>query len=304
MKNRDFKVGRQVKLPRQKQAVPDNFISLLIEAKEDGEDFGPKLIELSKPEQAREMYRLRDKYRRLSCKRHGTNTALLAMFNFALAELIFANREQEEYWLVGRAIHSSILAQNQLAAAFLALDRAGRMAFYESWRKLRLPPEPFHKFCQSSLASARFAYAAMQLGAKVRFASIENDMHSKIDFFVDDPMSPLPTLCVQIKSSTSFEGTLLTALRARPLCVDHDPQEYMLHKQVFDGVAKFNHQYNRDWLAVVVVIGMNGANPEQIIDYDVIQVISSFLEDPERVVHLSCSEEPDCFPLQFERACA
>ncbi len=304
MKNRDFKVGRPVKLPRKKQAIPDDFIELLKEAKDDGEDFGPKLIELSIPEQAREISGLREKYRRLSGKKHGTNTALLAMFNHALAELILANRKDEEYWLVSRAIHSSILAQNQLASAFLSLDRAGRMAFYESWRKLRLPPEVFRNFCQSSLASARFAYAAMHLGAKVRFASIENDMHSKIDFFVDDPMSALPTLCVQIKSSASFEGALLTALRARPHSITPKSEEQRLHRQVFDGVAKFNRKYNRNWLAVVVVIGMAGATPEQIIDYDVSQVISSFLEDPACPVHLSGFEESEQITSPFQRACA
>nr|MBD3281846.1 hypothetical protein [Candidatus Uhrbacteria bacterium] len=272
MRDRDSQVGRPVKLGRKRKPLSENYLEWLKIAKADGEDFAPNLVELNRFELRHAFQDVRAKYKRVFRRHPGAYHSLMAVFHLALSEIILANKCQEEAWLVRKAFSLAIRAQNHLMTAFIQLESGGRLLLMDSWQHLDFNPAMFMPYCQSAMACARLAYAASKAGAKVRMATIENDMHHKIDLFFDHPMHGYPTLCVQVKSSAASKGARFVLLNETPVGSGLQRGEYKTQISVWRGVNKFNRLHNRDWVGVIAHVGTGG-------------VPANLLEDPLVIAH-------------------
>lgn len=303
MRNRDSQVGRAVKLCRKPKPAPPDFIELLKEAKIDGASFAPNYLELCSFNCRREHAHMRDKWRQHSEGNFGVYCAAMSMFHYSLSRTILANEKDEDPYLIRQGLNASILAQNRLISAFIWLPEADRKVILHSWQYLRLSRQSFTGFYQGVMATARLAYACILLGVKTRVASIENDLHYKIDLFCDNPMIvSCPTLCLQIKSNSKQPGAKFEALRTAPNPNTGVIGDYQLRQEVWEGVGKFNRKYNRNWLPIIARVGVTPDHPERLRCDQVITDTCIFLntlisnvlpsasaQDAKDVTHSACA---------------
>jgi hypothetical protein len=304
MKNREHELGRLVKLCKNKKGVPPDFIEWLTEAHRDGEDFAPNLVELSYSDQRRAYYDVRDKYKKRMRRNGGAYKAILSMFHFALAESILVNRNQEEEELIIDALHSSVIALNHMMCAFLWLPPEGRRLLADAGRYIPLSQKEYARYIQSSIASARFAYAAVKLGVNIRVATVEHDIFQKIDFFCEHPMLGCPTVCVQTKSHAGTEGVRFILLTEHPTKGNLPADEYIMRESVWRGVQRFNRQYKRRWVPVIARVGVQGMPIEELVDRKIISDLRLFFGSLPRRVRSCHSPSPQSDNDPYERACA
>jgi len=282
MRNRNIEMGRPIKLCNKKTAVAPDLLAWLMQAKKDGEDFAPYLIELCDSDQRRAFFKIRDRYKCAFRHSGGAYRAVLAMFHYALAQIILENPHEDDRELISRGLYSSVIAQNHMLLAFLWLHPDGRKLFVDAWEQLGLDEKEYRQYCQSCIASARFAYATIKNGVKIRIATVENDLHRKIDFFCESTMDGFPTLCVQIKSHRLTEGVQYIILDHPPNPQELMLDEYKMRKAVWRGVTRFNAHHNSDWLAVIARLGVQGVPVSELVDQKILTDTRLFFENLHR----------------------
>ncbi len=303
MKNRQQELGRSVKLCRKPREVPANFLDWLKHAKEDGEEFAPNLIEMRLYDQRHAFYAIRDNYKNAFRRNVGVYRAILAMFHYSLAETILVNQHEED-WLRKKGVQSSITAQNHMMVALLWLPPEGRRLFAEAGRSVGIDQWEYAKYIQSSIASARFAYAAIKQGVKVQIATTEHDMFQKIDFFCEHSIHGFPTLCVQVKSQRSAEGVALTLLDSIPTRDGLSAVEYEKRLSVWRGVQKFNHIYRRNWIGAMALVGVKNVPIEELIDHRIVSDVQNFFDEMDQKIRTGHPRTQNGDSDPDKRACA
>jgi hypothetical protein len=276
MRNRQFELGKSVKLTRKKRATPTDFEALLKQAIQEGDEFTPSFFELKHRDRIAHQQELQQHYRKKTRRNHGAYMAVVGMFHFSLAQCILANKD-EEYWLIRIALDFIVQAQNELMQAMLWLPESQRKVMHKVGCNSLLDTNDWQKQFQGIVASARLGHAAIKHGASIRMALSAHDLYRKIDFFCEPPIHGCPTLCVQIKSHPGFRGIQFIYLDRPPEKGLLSDSEYAMRLGVWRGVQNFNHAYKRKWVALVARIGILGVPKYKIQDNKVDADFRNFL---------------------------